>query len=244
MEKVRSSTIDAVKEEEEDCLGIDPASVHVLLVDDDRLSTFVVSNMLEKLGFRVTSFDSGVEVLEALNEMEFPYNLVLTDVGMPEVSGIQVLKAIRSHPVHHSLPVIFLSSYQNAGIVVTSMQRGADDYLFKPVELKELHCLWRHIVRRRAEEKRRVQEGSSVGFGSLQIRSSLSEGERGAMQSLQGGTDSGVSEGAEDAEDADEFGIFTRSELREHCLREIEKYQQVLKIVENFPEMFPERHPD
>ena len=67
-----------------------PENLHVLLVDDERLSRLVVTNMLQKSGYTVTCLESGQDVIELLNKPNFPYHLLMLDVAMPEVSGIQV----------------------------------------------------------------------------------------------------------------------------------------------------------
>jgi len=241
---------------------VDPSTVHVLLVDDERLSRLVVSNMLKKLGFQVTSVDSGTEALARLEDTksELTYNILLLDVAMPDVSGLQVLKTVRTHPVHHSLPVIMLSSHQNASIVVASIQRGADDYLMKPVEMKELHTLWRHIVRRNTDatarrapwqqvhHKSTSQGGARSTFpgstkqssfqGTQQKAGEVAAGERKRNIPEGRGTadGGGISEG-ESEEEA--FETLTHSELRTHCLSEIAKFQKVLELLDKYPHLFP-----
>mmetsp|Transcript_28313 Transcript_28313/g.39117 ORF Transcript_28313/g.39117 Transcript_28313/m.39117 type:complete len:328 (+) Transcript_28313:145-1128(+) len=137
--------------------SIDASEVHILLVDDERLSRLVVRNLLEKCLFKVTPCDSGLKAQEIVEQgtrgAPFPYNLLLLDVVMPTVSGIQILKQVRASPLLAGVSVVMMSAHENAGTVFDCIRRGADDYLLKPVSAKEVNHLWQHVWRRRKNNR-------------------------------------------------------------------------------------------
>ncbi len=110
----------------------------LLIVEDDRdlnsLLKFTFENGKEP--FECLSLFDGNQVLEAVDS--FHPNLVLLDVMLPGVSGLDVLKKIKSHPVYHSLPVVLLTARSHENDRVEGFELGADDYVTKPFSPKEL----------------------------------------------------------------------------------------------------------
>ncbi|KAF5833547.1 hypothetical protein DUNSADRAFT_10078 [Dunaliella salina] len=126
-----------------------PDTVHVLLVDDERLSRVVVANLLRKCNYKVTVAESGTQALEALQQQAVgTFQLVLTDVMMPQVGGIDLLRFIRSHHQLGDLPVVMMSASERAEMVYECIRGGAEEYLIKPVTRKEVQNIWTHIIRR------------------------------------------------------------------------------------------------
>lgn len=64
----------------------------------------------------------------------------------------QLLKTIRSHEVYSSIPVVMMSSHENASTVYSCIHKGADDYLLKPIAPKDVMHLWQHLLRRQASK--------------------------------------------------------------------------------------------
>ena len=163
-----------------------PDEVHVLLVDDDRVTRAVVAGLLRKCRYQgtsasrsrcrwsdpservsrrdfshprrpvtcprdvfltrstrdpprfpttVTSASSGREAL-ALLERGTEFNLLLTDVMMPDVDGPALLHRVREDPILHEMPVVMMSSNEHADVVLNCLRLGAEDYLLKPVTKK------------------------------------------------------------------------------------------------------------
>lgn len=75
----------------------------------------------------MTAVESGRALLLALAEQPRAFSLILTDVAMPDVNGLEVLRYVRSQPMLHSLPVIMMSAHENAG---TGARRGAQTTFF------------------------------------------------------------------------------------------------------------------
>jgi len=127
------------------------SDIHVLLVDDERLSRMVVSSLLRQCGYQVTVADGGARALELLRERGSEgFQLVLTDVTMPDVDGVQVLRHVRQEGSLQALPVIMMSANEHLDIVFECISAGAEDYLLKPVTRKDVQNIWQHVWRRSA----------------------------------------------------------------------------------------------
>ena len=109
----------------------------VLLIDDSSTSRGFQRKALTPLG--VSHFDeaeNGLQALEILRKAEYQYNLVLLDINMPEMSGLEVLKEVRSE--NKSIPVVMCTSLSQKSKVLEAMKFGATNYLTKPYESEEL----------------------------------------------------------------------------------------------------------
>jgi CheY-like chemotaxis protein len=112
-------------------------STHILVVDDDPVIQALTSDCLTALGYRISAASSGEEALRAL-AAEIKPQLVLLDMFMPGLDGIQVLKRIRADTSLRELKVIFLSAENDAESVLRQNQLTAEGVLRKPYQLKEL----------------------------------------------------------------------------------------------------------
>ena len=123
----------------------------ILVVDDD---VQVQKDLLEVLlgaGYDVSTVSGGKEALEVM-ERENPFDLVISDVMMPEMDGIQLLTEIRKR--NKDLPVIMITGFATIDSAVNAMQKGASDYVAKPFKIKEIEM----IVKRTFEETRFKKE--------------------------------------------------------------------------------------
>jgi CheY-like chemotaxis protein len=104
----------------------------LLVVDDSPMNCDLISRQLARFGFTVTTAGSGREALHILRERDF--DLVLLDILMPEMDGVEVLHLLRTEVRHQDLPVIVMSSLDDVSSLVRCLEFGADDYLVKPVD--------------------------------------------------------------------------------------------------------------
>lgn len=111
-----------------------PSDHLLLVVDDDKDNVTLVSRTLEHVGFRVESASSGEEALEKLKKIS--PDLVLLDVNMPGMGGMETLKALRSREFYTW--VIFVSARNDTEDIIRGLDAGADDYLCKPFDPLEL----------------------------------------------------------------------------------------------------------
>ncbi len=117
--------------------GIDVSSLRILLAEDNVSSQKVALKMLEMLGFRADLAANGVEVLQALERQ--PYDLVLMDVKMPEMDGLEATRQIRQRwPGSEQPKIIAVTAYSLEGDRETCLAAGMDGYISKPVKMNEL----------------------------------------------------------------------------------------------------------
>jgi len=110
-----------------------PAQSRVLLVDDDAVNRGLARGILEKNGFAVTEAGDGLTALEVL-ATDPGYALMVLDLDMPRLGGLETLERLRSAVQTAALPVIVLTGSTNESSEVEAMDKGADDYVRKPLE--------------------------------------------------------------------------------------------------------------
>ncbi len=116
---------------------------HVLLVEDDPSILEVASLGLEQAGFRVTATGDGRDAL--LRFRQGPFDLVVLDVMLPSLDGLEVCREIRRES---QMPIVMLSARSELHDVVVGLELGADDYVTKPFELPELVARIKAVLRR------------------------------------------------------------------------------------------------
>jgi len=140
----------------------------ILVVDDDRDVAQSIELALRRRGFRVTLAHSGVEALKLLHR--YRPDLVLLDVLMPGMSGIEVCRRLRADENTADLPVIFLTARGQERDRIEGLRVGADDYLGKPFNLEELILRVKAVLRRAKKEPK--EEGSAeLVAGDLKLDS-------------------------------------------------------------------------
>lgn len=109
--------------------------LRILLAEDDKLNKKVTLLMLKRLGYKADAASNGVEVLEALGRQS--YDLVLMNIGMPEMDGIETTRRIRRR-WQNGLKIIAITAYVLPGIKAICFEAGMDGYIGKPVKIEEL----------------------------------------------------------------------------------------------------------
>ena len=135
----------------------------ILLVDDDPNISHLVQLYLEKEGFDVTLADRGDEGLAAFRRM--PPHLMLLDVMLPGMDGWQVLRAVRQTS---QIPIIMLTAKDETFDKVLGLELGADDYITKPFEPKELVARVKAVLRR-TQGSGDGEKNDSVSFPGLTV---------------------------------------------------------------------------
>ena len=108
----------------------------ILIVDDDLVLRSVLQKSLEQKGYQVVSVDSGKSALIHFNQ-DVP-DIIISDVSMPEMNGFEFCRQLRSQPSGKLIPFIFLSAKNDLDDRIQGHTIGADSYLTKPFEMKEL----------------------------------------------------------------------------------------------------------
>jgi two-component system KDP operon response regulator KdpE len=120
-----------------------PVNKQILIVEDDEDTAEVVSTLLNEAGYDTLAVDRGEIALFQINQ-NVP-DLVLLDLNLPDIHGLEVLKQVRSQSF---LPMIVLSGYGRERDKVTALEAGADDYMAKPFSPEELIARVAALLRR------------------------------------------------------------------------------------------------
>lgn len=118
----------------------------ILVADDDLGTRLSISDYLEISGYSVLMAADGQEALDMV-EAYHPH-LMVTDIVMPRLNGYELVRRVRQHPAFRLLPVIFLTTRNKTEERIQGYQSGADLYLPKPFELKELGAAIRNLLER------------------------------------------------------------------------------------------------
>ncbi len=120
--------------------------MNILLVDDDRDSVKSVKRFLTRIGHQVTECNSAGNALEALPGFRYP--LVISDIKMPGMSGLELLQEIKSRPGGGETEVVLFTGYGNMDTAIQALRLGAYDYLLKPINVEELAILVERVAER------------------------------------------------------------------------------------------------
>ncbi len=148
--------------------------MRVLAVDDNIDALFVLEEFLKAQGYEVVTASDGDTSLKIILS-NFP-DLVLLDINMPGLSGLEVLRAVRAHPEARYTPIILLTARGETEEIVKGLEAGADDYIVKPYDTKELlarlkaasktKALYSELKTARANEKR-LADSLGGGFSKI-----------------------------------------------------------------------------
>jgi DNA-binding response OmpR family regulator len=139
---------------------------HILLIEDDRDITELVRYNLQADGFTVTAISDGAKGYSAVKET-LP-DLLMLDLMLPGMPGLEICREIRKDPVFNSLPILILSARSEEADRVTGLEIGADDYVTKPFSVRELCARVKALLRR---SKMSVRVEKIIESGALTIDS-------------------------------------------------------------------------
>jgi pilus assembly protein CpaE len=133
----------------------------ILLVDDDMDTLRLVGLMLQRQGYEVRAANSGIQAL-AIIQNELP-DLILLDVMMPEIDGYEVARRLRSDSKTSNIPIIMFTAKSQVDDKVMGFEAGADDYLTKPTQPRELFAHMKAVLTR---SKKAHQEIETSGLST------------------------------------------------------------------------------
>jgi len=127
------------------CQGPVPRGAeHILLIDDEKSVAELTKDMLERLGYQVTMRVSSLEALEAFRNLNLQIDMVITDLTMPHMTGLQLLSKIKS--LREDIPVLVTTGFSEQLDSAKSSAIGVDGYLNKPVLMEELGYTVRKVL--------------------------------------------------------------------------------------------------
>lgn len=140
---------------------------HILVVDDEEALCEALSYNLEAAGYEV---DTAHSAEEALAKNPANYDLILLDIMMGDISGLQLLRIMKKNEATAEIPVIFCTARDSEEDMIGGLDLGADDYIMKPYSLAALLARVRTVLRRgnrQKVEKNVVEEQGDVRYGGL-----------------------------------------------------------------------------
>ena len=137
---------------------------HILLVEDDARLARMTSEYLERSGLSVKIAPTVQDTMQLVESQ--PINAIVLDLTLPDGDGLDVCRQLRAKPETQNIPILMLTARGDPTDRIIGLELGADDYLPKPFEPRELVARIRAILRRQNQ----TSEGSTVSrFGSLEI---------------------------------------------------------------------------
>lgn len=146
-------------------------SQNILIIEDDADIAESLLYNFKREGFRATIAESGEKGLRlALDEKTTP-SLIILDLMLPGMSGMELCRRLRREPVTESTPVIMLTAKAAEGDKVAGLDTGADDYIVKPFSVKEVIARVRAVLRRSEKESipRYEDERLTVDFDDMRV---------------------------------------------------------------------------
>jgi two-component system, OmpR family, alkaline phosphatase synthesis response regulator PhoP len=137
----------------------------VLIVEDDRDIADLVAHYLSKAGFLVEQLSSGREALKAISEN--PPELLILDLMLPQVDGLDICRKMRSDEKTAAVPIIMLTARGEESDRIVGLEMGADDYVAKPFSPNELVARARALLRR--TERSGKRRSPKATYGSIVV---------------------------------------------------------------------------
>jgi two-component system response regulator HydG len=140
---------------------------NLLVVDDDKAHRTMLSTLLRGWGYDVTEADDGSTAIERVHEN--PFDVILMDIRMLRVSGIEALEKIKSY--NPAIPIIIMTAYSSVETAVETLKKGAYDYLTKPLDFDKLRITLEKAMEhtRLKEENRVLRENAGQHFNKHKI---------------------------------------------------------------------------
>lgn len=161
----------------------DPDQYSILVIDDDEINRLLISKSLRHAGYSILTAENGVEALKLL-ERSIP-NLIISDIMMPELDGIGLLKIIRSSKQTQTVPVILVTAQTELEDLTNAFAVGADDFIMKPFAVPELLARVRGKLERPPVPKELISFDPQTGY--LSEKSFNSELDREIKRSSRSG---------------------------------------------------------
>lgn len=142
-------------------------TTRILVVEDDPDIAELVRRYLEKAGFSVETLTSGRDALAAVAAR--PPDLLVLDLMLPHVDGLEICRSVRAHPATAAIPVIMLTARADESERIVGLELGADDYIAKPFSPNELVARVRALLRRARRDAAPAAATSAITYGAIVV---------------------------------------------------------------------------
>ncbi len=122
-------------------------SGRIMVVEDDLMQRLLLAGVLEAQGYEVVHAENGKEALGFLDD--YVTDLIISDIMMPEMDGFELCRRVKQHPVTASIPFILVTALDTREDILKGIDAGADEFLTKPIEPRELALRVRNAIRSR-----------------------------------------------------------------------------------------------
>lgn len=155
---------------------------YILLVEDEENLLEALKLNLELEGYEVTGAGDGAEALKKISEEYF--DLIILDVMLPEIDGIDVAENIRLQ--NNDVPILMVSARSSTADKVLGLKKGADDYITKPFNLEELLLRVQKLINKnkKLQEKETVEDQYNFGNNKIDFKAQAATNFRGEMIAL------------------------------------------------------------
>ena len=140
----------------------------ILLLEDDTEIRLGLEQHLRREGFSPLPVGTGRDALLALNASGPKLDAALLDLSLPDMDGLDVLRAIRSHPTYKALPVLLVTARSEEIDRILGLELGADDYIAKPFSARELAARLRAILRRSSPAEV-SEKAATLSYGPITV---------------------------------------------------------------------------
>lgn len=154
----------------------------ILIVDDNQVNLFVIENILKRAGYKdYLSFTSAKEMFEYLNlekpvPLKIPVDIILMDIMMPEIDGIEACRILQGIPHLKDIPIIFVTALEDSNKMAEALDAGGLDYVMKPINKTELLARIRVVLRLKLEKDKNKMHDEKIRNQldlSMQVQNSL-----------------------------------------------------------------------
>jgi phosphoserine phosphatase RsbU/P len=144
--------------------------MNIVIVDDNKTNLMIIEKILQRAGYdKLVLLSSARELysylqLEAAMPREVPVDLILLDLMMPEIDGIEACRTVLANERFHDLPIIFVTAMGDSYKMAEAMDAGALDYVMKPINKVELLARIRSVLRLKHEKNLRKERDKRIQF--------------------------------------------------------------------------------
>ena len=132
--------------------------INILIVDDDRFVREILTDILESENFKTDTAENGLEALNKYKADSGQFDLIVSDINMPIMGGVDLIKALRND-VKSEVPVVVLSGNNEVAIAIDAITSGASEYILKDENLQETIVL---AINKAIEKKRIIDENRAL----------------------------------------------------------------------------------
>ncbi|MEN2994878.1 MAG: response regulator [Thermodesulfovibrio sp.] len=118
----------------------------ILVVDDDKTTRKMISLILKSKGYEVVTAENGLEALQKIGLERI--NLILTDMNMPYMDGIEFIRQVRANPEISNIPIVMITTEADEEEKRKAFEAGVDDYLVKPTTAEQISESIKRILRK------------------------------------------------------------------------------------------------